>query len=149
MAQATDLRILAAIALEILSKISEQRSLPVVQVCGPIATGGFDTVEKNLMVFGIGIRILNAHGHNVFDQTIFQNDILRITQHNPDDGEYKTEILDDFFTKIFRSGHITAGYFLPGWKSSTGSVWEYELLTSLGIPCHEMPKDWFHGVFVH
>ncbi len=147
--EATSLKILASIALEILNEVSARRSRPVVQVCGPISTGGFGAIDKNLAVFKIGIRVLNERGYNVFDQTIFQESIIRITNFNPDDTEYRTEILHDFFARIFHSGHITSGYFIPGWRSSTGSLWEHQLLTQLEIPCIEMRKDWFFGTFAH
>ncbi|MAJ97196.1 MAG: hypothetical protein CMI56_01090 [Parcubacteria group bacterium] len=93
-------------------------NLPLAQVCGPIFTGGFNNLTKNLDLFQYTISLLEKRGVAVFDQTVFQDAIIRITKYDPQDTSYKTVILKDFFRDIFCSGYIKIGYFIPTWKTS-------------------------------
>jgi len=146
MTQATTMCELMPIAIDILNKISYDGTTPIAQVCGPISTGGFGCIEKNLEVFEMGINILEERGHVVFNQLVFQKDIIRITKHDPANSGYKTEILTDFFKPIFESGLIKIGCFIPNFGTSEGSIWEYNFLKELGVERRIMEKVWFDGI---
>jgi hypothetical protein len=43
------------------------------------------------------------------------------------------DILNDFYLPIFKSGVISAFYFMPNWQTSFGAKWEHEEAKKLGI----------------
>jgi len=145
MASATTMRGLVPTAMAMLREISNNGQIPVSQVCGPISTGGLGSLDKNLAVFKLTIRLLQEKGEVIFDQTVFQDAITRITKHHPNNAEYRTEILKDFFRDIFSSGFVKKGVFIPGWRSSVGSRWEHGLLCTLHITREELSRKWYNG----
>ena len=42
-------------------------------------------------------------------------------------------IQNDFYLPIFRSGVVSALYFMPGWESSNGAKWEHQVAEELCI----------------
>ena len=105
---------------------------PVVQVCGPISTGGRGSVEANLSAFTEIISELQEKGHHVFDQVPFEIPMkkLKVTLAP---GEYLETILTDFYQPLFESKKIVAFYFMADWESSHGAKWEHEQALRLGI----------------
>ena len=141
--KSVSMRDLTEIALHMLRRQSANGSVPLAQVCGPISTGGFNDLKKNLDLFQYTISLLEKRGVTVFDQTVFQDAIIRITKYDPRDTSYKTVILKDFFRDIFCSGYIKTGYFIPTWKTSRGSRWEYGLLCQQHIDRLVIPRQWY------
>lgn len=125
---ATDFKSLFVIANRILHRMPE----PIVQVCGPIGTGGLGSVDANLNAFNIVIHELQSQGLNVFDQMPFEWPMQAI-KFNLDASIYPEAILTDFYLPLFESGLITALYFMKGWESSKGANWEHAKALELGI----------------
>lgn len=132
---------LAEVALAILKKMPQ----PIVQICGPISTGGKGDMKKNMKRFQNAIDILSESGVSVFDQLPFQESMMRITTHLKD-GKYDMDILEIFYKDIFESGLIKKGYFLPDWQSSVGANWERNTLSKIGLPIEEYPEELFEKV---
>ncbi|MEX2008458.1 MAG: hypothetical protein WD850_03145 [Candidatus Spechtbacterales bacterium] len=128
-----------ALAMQILPRIPE----PVVQVCGPISTGGMGSVADNFRIFDMAIELLIAGRENVFDQRPFEHAVQNIKRKGVETG-YLMGLLDDFFLPIFETGYIAKFYFLPGWETSKGASWEYEQAKRLGI-ASVMPHDWMEA----
>lgn len=116
------------LAERILSRMPD----PIIEVCGPISTGGRGSVEANLEAFRATICALQDDGKHVFDQTPFEVGFKRVTR-NLEPGEYMEAILTDFYQPIFESGRISTFYFMPDWQSSKGARWEHEQAKRLGI----------------
>ncbi|MEZ4180468.1 MAG: DUF4406 domain-containing protein [Candidatus Doudnabacteria bacterium] len=111
---------LCEIALEQLNKFADQQ---IVQVCGPMTTGGLGSFEKNMEFFNRAITVLEDQGYIVFNQTSYNNDMLRIYAQTNENG-YPQDLLVDFYEPIFKSKLIKELHFLPKWETSVGSRWE-------------------------
>lgn len=139
-AEAATMSQLARVAFTILERIPR----PIVEVCGPMSTGGVGTLEGNLTRFRQAIVVLGRRGYHVFNQLPFQAEMLRIIQSgNTAKGGYCWDILEKFYEPIFASGIIARAFFLPGWHSSTGTRWERERATLAQIQISEFPESWF------
>lgn len=103
-------------------RIVQRMPGPIGQVCGPIATGGRGSIEKNLEIFEFAIDKLVAEGKIIFNQMPFEPHMQRLVKRGP---TYSYELLETFYLPIFSSGKIKTVYFLPDWMSSTGAKWEY------------------------
>jgi hypothetical protein len=126
--EAKDFKELYVIAEKVLKRMPS----PIVQVCGPIGTGGLGSVEKNLEAFDATIRSLQDKGLNVFDQMPFEWP-MQVMKMKLDLSVYPEAILDDFYSPIFNSGLIKEFYFMPNWQSSKGANWEHNEANRLGI----------------
>ncbi|MEK7567042.1 MAG: hypothetical protein AAB527_02840 [Patescibacteria group bacterium] len=128
--EAKDFTRLAQIALKVIGRIPD----PIVQVCGPITSGGFASVELNLKVFEMAIDSLERKGFNVFDQMPLENAMARIQKENyTDPDKARVDILNQVYLPIFESGRIKMLAMLPGWQDSIGAVWERDQGIRLGI----------------
>jgi hypothetical protein len=125
---APDFKSLFLVAEKILNKMPQ----PIVQVCGPIGTGGLGNVDDNLNAFNEVIKSLQEKGLNVFDQMPFEWPMQGI-KFNLAAGVYPESILTDFYLPIFESGLISEFYFMPNWKTSKGANWEHDQAQKLGI----------------
>ncbi len=129
---------LAGIALSVLRRMPQ----PLVQVCGPLSTGGQGTLEGNTIRFQQAIAALQKRGHFVFNQLPFQPMMIRLAEAERASG-YCWPILEEFYAPIFRSRLITRVFFLSGWQSSTGATWEREMVAKCVIPIEDFPDEWF------
>ena len=112
------------------------------QLCGPMTTGGLDSLPRNMERFARAIAFLEAHGVCVFNQTPFQEVIIRVTKHHESGGSYCMDILEVFYRMIFESGYVDRTLFLPGWESSKGATWERKFVGACGIPVHDFSAKW-------
>lgn len=119
---------LYAIATRIISRMEK----PLIQVCGPVGSGGLGSIEKNLEVFNNAIIKLQEKGLHVFDQMPFEDQMQNLKKKISTEKIVK-DILNDFYLPIFKSGAISAFYFLSNWKTSFGANWEHEEAKKLGI----------------
>jgi hypothetical protein len=119
---------LHAIAERIISRMNK----PLIQVCGPIGTGGLGSVEKNLNVFNDTIIKLQEKGFDIFDQMPFEDQMQNMKKKFSSD-QVVENILNHFYLPIFKSGAISTFYFMPGWQTSIGANWEHEEAQKLGI----------------
>ena len=119
---------LYSIAGRIIYKMPEQ----LVQVYGPVATGGLGSVEANLNAFNDSIKELQSQGLNVFDQMPFEEPMQKLKKKMTVE-ECVNSILNDFYLPIFKSGKISKFYFMKGWESSNGAKCEHGIAKELGI----------------
>jgi hypothetical protein len=131
----------AKVALVVLSRMSET-GREVVQICGPMSTGGLGNPRDNMARFQLAIHRAQARGLMVFDQLPFQPTIGRLCGFKEGNGKYDWEILEVFYKRIFESGHVHRTLFLPGWEGSVGARWERELVTRLGLIVEDYPASW-------
>jgi hypothetical protein len=138
---------LAQIALAILCRLQKQGN-PIVQICGPMTTGGFGDTLLNMEFFGHVVSRAEASGRVVFNQSPFQDSMIRICGWKEGLDSYPTDILDGFYAEVFASGYISATLFMPdyrhykGFESSVGSRWEHERATKLGLLVDLCPVEW-------
>jgi hypothetical protein len=116
----------------IASNIFSRMPRPIVQICGPIATGGLGDLDSNLHAFNEEIKKLQEKGLNVFDQMPFEMPMQELKK-DLKPGGYAYSILDDFYLPIFKSGLIGTFYFMSNWQTSKGATWEHGLAKELGI----------------
>lgn len=114
------------------------------QVCGPISTGGYGSVERNLLAFHKTIQKLKKSCNElVFDQMPFEPLFHRF--HNEwsavHGDAYMQPVLDDFYLHLFERGHIKKLTFMHDWKSSRGAQWEHEQAKRLHIPVEYLPEN--------
>ena len=121
----SDMRVIAL-------RVIERMPKPIVQVCGPIATGGLGSIEKNLDIFNKTIQKLQKKGLNVFDQMPFEAPMQKLKEE-VSTKDVVDSIMNDFYLPIFNSGIISAFYFLPEWQGSHGANLEHELAQKIGI----------------
>jgi hypothetical protein len=117
----------------IAKKIVTKMPKPIVQVCGPISTGGQGSIEANLNLFNQTILSLQAQDLSVFDQMPFEESMARLSLELRAQGKYDNSILTDFYFPLFESGNISTFYFLPNWQSSVGARAEHQKAEELGI----------------
>ena len=113
-------------------RIIERMPKPIVEVCGPLANGGLGSFEANLHAFNETIKKLQNQGLSVFDQVPLEDSMQRLKREN-DLSKLIESIQNDFYLPIFKSGVVSALYFIPGWESSNGARWEHEVAKELGI----------------
>ena len=130
----------AEIAVSVLARMNAS-GRPIVQICGPLTTGGLGNLEANSARFERAIEIARERGLTVFNQMPFQEAIVRLSKHAYSD-EYDMDILEIFYRKIFECGHVATALFLPDWESSRGASWERGVVSSLGIRVEEYPLAW-------
>lgn len=114
------------IAYDVIDSIDGQVGI----VSGPISTGGSGSIEKNLAEFSRYIEILDTRGEKIFNQLVFEDKFQELAEGC---NEYFMPILEDFFLPIFKSSKISKIWFMPGWQTSTGAKWEFEMAEKLGI----------------
>lgn len=141
---ATSFEELVDIALTILRRIKNEGH-EVVQICGPMSTGGLGNIEDNFAFFRAAIEIARDKGLVVFDQTHFQHAMERLSKHLVND-EYNMDILEIFYRKVFESGLISKALFLPLWETSKGSCWERNFLSSQLIVVEDYPVEWLSSI---
>jgi hypothetical protein len=134
----------ADIAIKILKKMSANGH-QVVQICGPMSTGGLGNFKDNMARFKKSIESAERYGLLVFNQLPFQDAIIRISSFDENSNgnqSYDMAILEVFYRKVFESGYVKKTLFLPGWQSSKGAQWERDLVESLGIVMEDYPVEW-------
>lgn len=112
---------------------------PLGQVCGPISSGGLDSVEANFPVFCQYVDRLKQL-RKVFDQTPFESRIFALIKAGKLRRE-KDELLQGFYWPIFRSGFVQTLYFMHGWEASHGAQWEHDQAQRFGLEIVYLPPD--------
>jgi hypothetical protein len=131
----------ANIAICILGRMTSTRS-QVIQICGPMSSGGLGSLSKNMERFELAIERAKLHGLVVFNQIPFQEAIIRLSDFQEGAEGYNTSILEVFYRKIFESGHIHKALFLEDWESSIGARWERDVVSRMDISVEEYPSEW-------
>lgn len=130
---------LLVIALQILERM-KKLGKPIVEVCGPMTTGGRGSAEENFRLYNFAVKSLEDTGKIVFNPTPFQETMGRLSTHLQG-GEYNMDILEVFYRGLFSSGYIDTVYFLPGWQTSKGASWERKNIAGFGVKIEEYPAD--------
>jgi hypothetical protein len=134
---AKDYSDLVYITLDALEKMPQ----PIVQVCGPISSGGRGSIEKNLKIFKKTIRKLSEK-HSVFDQTILEQPMRRIMKtYHCSHEENNRILLESFYGPILKSGLIQKTFFIDRWESSQGATWEHETSKKIGLERFYLPEN--------
>jgi hypothetical protein len=117
-------------------------------VCGPLSTGGLGSQEANFEAFAAVIATQQNLKVKIFDQMPYEGDIrvLADTWHAENDMpgqaiKYCMPLLEEFYRPLFRSGFITRGLFIPGWRSSTGAQFERSEMDFLGIEIIDLEEE--------
>jgi hypothetical protein len=132
---------LSRIGLDILSEMaSHGRS--VIMISGPMSTGGAGSLQANMDRFNRAIEQARRRGFFVFDQTPFQDAMIRISKYVEGVSEYDHDILHVFYRALLQSGNIHEVLFLDDWQSSIGATWEHEECERLGIKTDDYPMEW-------
>jgi hypothetical protein len=131
----------ASIGIRILERM-RQTEREIVQICGPMSTGGLGNLSANMARFQLAIVRAQSQGLLVFDQIPFQNAIIRLSGFEEGRRSYNHDILEIFYRRIFESGHVRRTLFLPGWEGSVGATWERKLVSDLGLVVVEYPEEW-------
>ena len=122
----------------------ESMPRPVEQVLGPITSGGYGSIKKNLYVLESAIRELMDRGRIIFNQLPFESPLMRIRAENLSYGrETQDDLLNQFYLPIFKSGLITKVHFIYGWRSSYDSIWEHEKAKKLGIEINYLERNFY------
>jgi hypothetical protein len=125
---AQNYRDLLAIAKRVLSRTPH----PIIQVCGPISTGGTGSIETNLKRFETAINALKARGLELFDQLPFEGPLQALTLRL-EANKYPKRLLEEFYLPILESRLVDELYFLPDWQTSIGARWEHEQALRIGL----------------
>ncbi|MBN1274853.1 DUF4406 domain-containing protein [Candidatus Woesearchaeota archaeon] len=112
---------------------------PLCQVCGPISTGGYGSLERNLELFGETIAALRMQGKHVFDQMPLEDSLLRIRASLGESYDWRG-LLTDVYLPLFALGVVKTLYFIHGWESSRGARWEHDVAGRLGIARVYLPE---------
>lgn len=112
-------------------------------VCGPITTGGTGHQILNLEVFNATLRGLERRGVKLFNQVPYEFGLRRLAHkweaEESNDG-YCMPILTVFYARVFESGAIAEGWFIPGYQSSFGACWEREKMAAQGLGIHDLTR---------
>jgi len=138
---ASSMQELAEVAIRFLRRVNRGGN-KVVEICGPMSTGGLGNFEANMRRFSHVIHMAVENGYVVFDLPFFQPAIIRIENFTEGQTEYNWDILHVFLRRIFESGYIIKGFFLPDWQTSIGAKWEREEFVRLQIPIEDCPLEW-------
>lgn len=149
---AQDLHCLCEIGIEhITRRCAGLSGVNVVQICGPMTTGGIlkpdgtADFDANMRRFKRAVELVYARsesdGFVLFNQIPLQPGIIRVLDYF-NQPEYPLSVLDDIYVPIFQRKLVTKVYMLPGWDRSIGSRIEFEAATQNGISVEEIPLDW-------
>ena len=117
---------------------------PVSQVCGPISTGGYDSIEKNIDALNRTILKLVYNGKAVFNQIPFEGPMQDLKgRGNLPETQAQVLLLHGFYAPVFESGLVKKLHFIQGWESSFGANWEHQQAKRLGIEISYLKKG-FH-----
>jgi hypothetical protein len=131
---------LTAIALSVLRRMKALEK-PIVQICGPMTTGGLGNYEANMVRFNKAIaKAQEKSSYLIFNQVLYTEPIIRIDSVRTTRG-YWIELIDEFYAPIFRSGHFHGTLWLPDWQSSKGAIREREVAIECGLMMEDYPLE--------
>lgn len=127
-------------AVQISLKIIRRIPDPISMVSGPLTTGGLQSFEENLWLFGLVITKLSADGYYVFSQLPTEDLMVKVWRRWPE-PRYCMPILEEYYRPIFESGLVKKVHFIPGWQRSFGARREREECYRLGIETVFLPEQ--------
>lgn len=133
---ASDFKGLLKIAIRIITRMPRKEGACVAQVCGPISSGGYGSVEKNLAMMDKVIRSFADKGFCVFNQIPFERPMQqiksRLHEQNPDKN-VGLQLLEEFYLPLFEQRHVTQLIFMWHYHTSMGACWEHVQGSRLGL----------------
>ena len=108
----------------------------IVQVCGAWTTGGRGSVEENMKFLKQNILQLEDEGYIVFDQSPFEETMFKIKAQRKEQNlfkHYDWDLLYGCYIPVFSSAIFNHLIFLPGYESSIGAQWEYDMALKYNI----------------
>lgn len=129
----TELDELRDIAIRVIEKLKQ----PVGMVCGPLTNGGLGSFERNLTLMKIAIQKLQARGLSIFDQTPFQEPMIRMIREG---RATEDDFLQKFYLPLFELKLIRTLHFLPQWESSYGARWEHAQAPRFNLALEHLEK---------
>ena len=132
---------LVPIGVNVLLRMREEGE-HIVQICGPMTTGGRGSLEANMEFFKKAQAVARRNGMHVFDQTPFEEAMLHLSQGHLARRVYPEPILHVVYRGFFASGLIRELPFLPDWQSSVGATWERQEAVAHGILVTDFPAPW-------
>jgi hypothetical protein len=122
------------------SNLAGKRNLAM--VCGAITTGGTGNQVHNFEIFNAVIRGLERRGRQMFNQIPYEFGLRKLAHKWEEEGNkgYCMPILTVFYDRVFKSGAISEGFFIPGWYTSTGASWERSMLTETEIEIRDFTR---------
>jgi hypothetical protein len=117
------------------------------QVCGPISTGGEGNIKDNMKIFSDTINVLINENILLFDQRPLEASINRIRKNLGENYSY-IDLLNSIYAPLFNSRKVVRAYFIHGWESSKGSVWEHDVCVTNNIDIIYLPKGFEKNGFL-
>ena len=141
---------LGQISLAVLNNFPVNEYGKITQVCGPVSTGGFDSVKLNFLILSEAVRHIREGGKYIFDQTPLEVQFVRLSEEWKGVGNtsYCWPILEEVYRPLFESGHIGTLLFLPGWESSVGSCWERSQGLALKMSVQPYPQEIYERILL-
>jgi hypothetical protein len=138
---------LAVIAKKTIKKAKKKYLKAIVlQVCGPITSGGKGNRDANLIEFNKAVTALASLPYLIFNQMPYEDkigslmsDIIKKTKSK---FAYGMDVLIDFYETIFEKQYTDILIFLPGWEASIGACWEYKKGKKFGIKTRQLKDNW-------
>jgi len=117
----------------VLDMIKDESGLAAVS--GPISTGGKGNPDENLQVFNKAIFELSEKDLKLFNQMPLEGffGIVHKLYLRFEKGYKGKAFIDNFYEPLLCSGKFEYLIQLPGWKTSVGSGFEYEIAKKMGI----------------
>jgi hypothetical protein len=146
---------------DISETVLKRMPAPIVQICGPISSGGFGHHDKNIVLFLECVHMLRLNGFNTLDQGPLQFGLKFLIEKWHQKWARKLEgkseamrtkrrychpILRVMYERIFGSGKVNMAMFLPDWKTSWGTRWEYRTTGRYGIARTDFPREWYDSI---
>lgn len=134
----------AHVAIMYLRRVKKLAGRPLVQVCGPISTGGLGDRTRNVQRLSLAIHACAYRKLPVFNQLMFEDMVARFSpDHHPD--AYDWRILEKFYLSVLYSYLIDTLYFLPDWQTSKGARWERAMGEELRLNMQDYSPAWNEG----
>ena len=129
-----------ALAEIAIASLGNQKGLGM--VCGPISTGGTGNQVHNFEVFNATLRGLERRGVKLFNQVPYEYGLRKLAYAWEAAGNtgYCTPILTVFYARVFESGAISQGWFIPKWRTSFGARWERQKLKDQNCANYDMAR---------
>lgn len=145
---ATSYREAASVAVLYLRRVKKEAGRPLVQVCGPISTGGLGCRTRNIERLRLAMYGCMHQGLPIFNQLMFEDMVARFSPGHGHES-YDWKILEEFYRSVMYSYLIGTLYFLPSWQTSKGATYERALGEELRLTIADYDTAWDrHGRIV-
>lgn len=145
LARAGSFRAMSIVPIRVLERLSAE-GRPVVQLSGPMTTGGLGNPDLNFRLYREAVRHAYDRMVNVHDVTAYKAPLDHLCGQLPMGNPYPWDLLNDFYAPMFQSQYVTHLWLLPGWNTSTGSAFEVVEASMNGVRVENYPVMWYVDV---